>query len=168
MRHNQSWGPARGAPFSRIASAVVAALVVCANPGRAGAQGLMSGTLSCQAPASASFLVGSNATLDCVFEKSTGATERYTGHVQRIGLDLGVSAGSQMTWAVLISESARGGDLSGQYTGLSGSVFPGLGLGANLLIGGSERAFSLQPLSVEFKTGLGLAAGIASLTLQKK
>lgn len=40
-------------------------------------------------------------------------------------------------------------------------------LTAEVLVGGSERSISLQPVSVEFKTGLSLAIGVASLTLRR-
>jgi hypothetical protein len=42
----------------------------------------------------------------------------------------------------------------------------GLGLGANVLVGGSHRTISLQPLSVEGQLGINLALGVAGLTLQ--
>ena len=38
-------------------------------------------------------------------------------------------------------------------------------LGANLLVGGTGRAFSLQPLSVEGMTGLNIAGGVTQVTL---
>jgi Protein of unknown function (DUF992) len=38
-------------------------------------------------------------------------------------------------------------------------------LGANLLIGGMDRSFSLQPLSLQGQTGLNFAAGVTTLTL---
>ena len=41
----------------------------------------------------------------------------------------------------------------------------GAGLGANLLVGGTGRSFSLQPLSVQGQTGLNFAAGVTTLTL---
>jgi hypothetical protein len=39
--------------------------------------------------------------------------------------------------------------LAGEYVGASGDVAPGAGVGANVLIGGSQRSFALQPVSVE-------------------
>jgi hypothetical protein len=50
--------------------------------------------------------------------------------------------------------------------GASGNVALGLGLGAKVLIGGSRRTITLQPLSVEGQIGLNLALGVANLTLR--
>jgi hypothetical protein len=52
------------------------------------------------------------------------------------------------------------------YVGASGNVAVGLGLGAQVLIGGSRRTITLQPLSVEGQIGLNLALGVARLTLR--
>jgi hypothetical protein len=41
----------------------------------------------------------------------------------------------------------------------------GAGVGANLLVGGSGRAFSLQPISVQGQTGLNVAGGVITVTL---
>jgi len=40
-----------------------------------------------------------------------------------------------------------------------------VGVGANLLVEGSNRTISLQPLSVEGNTGLNVAGGIGALSL---
>ena len=40
------------------------------------------------------------------------------------------------------------------------------GLGANVLIGGFNKAINLQPVSLQAQTGLNLAAGIAGLSLK--
>jgi hypothetical protein len=42
-----------------------------------------------------------------------------------------------------------------------------VGGGAQLLVGGSNNAISLQPLSVQGQTGLNLAVGVASMSLKK-
>jgi hypothetical protein len=50
--------------------------------------------------------------------------------------------------------------------GASGNAALGVGLGANVLIGGSHRTISLQPLSVEGQFGVNLALGVSRLTLR--
>ena len=40
------------------------------------------------------------------------------------------------------------------------------GLGANVLIGGFRKSINLQPLSIQAQTGLNIAGGIGSLTLE--
>jgi hypothetical protein len=42
----------------------------------------------------------------------------------------------------------------------------GVGVGANALIGGSDKSIVLQPLSVQSQQGLNIAAGVASLQLR--
>jgi hypothetical protein len=59
----------------------------------------------------------------------------------------------------------RPGALAGSYAGTTASATVGVGLGANVLIGGSNNTIALQPLSIEGNTGLNVAAGIAAITL---
>ena len=42
------------------------------------------------------------------------------------------------------------------------------GTSANLLVGGSGQANSLQPLSVEGMSGINIAAGIAGIVLKRE
>jgi hypothetical protein len=46
----------------------------------------------------------------------------------------------------------------GTYLGATASATVGVGVGANVLIGGSGNTISLQPLSIEDNTGLNVAA----------
>jgi hypothetical protein len=56
--------------------------------------------------------------------------------------------------------------LVGSYGGLSAEATVGVGVGANALIGGSDKSIVLQPLSVQAQQGLNIAAGVASLQLR--
>ena len=58
------------------------------------------------------------------------------------------------------------GALAGEYVGATGSATVGVGAGANVLVGGSNRTISLQPLSVEGSTGLNVAGGIGAISLR--
>ena len=96
-----------------------------------------------------------------------GPPEQYDGHINRLGLDLGVKGGGVMTWAVFAPvNGCHHGALAGTYAGASGSASLGVGVGANALLGGSHRSIALQPLSVEGNVGVNLALGIAGLTLR--
>ena len=54
-----------------------------------------------------------------------------------------------MVWGVLApSSGVPHGALAGTYGGVGAQASAGAGLGANLLVGGTGRAFSLQPLTV--------------------
>jgi len=126
------------------------------------------GVLSCRTSASLGLIVGSHQKLSCRFTPDVGgAPENYFGHINRLGLDLGVRAGGVMAWAVLApTNGVHHGALAGKYVGASGGVSLGIGANANVLVGGSHRSFALQPLSVEGQVGVNLALGVAGLTLQ--
>lgn len=126
-----------------------------------------SGVLSCRMAPSIGLIVGSRQTMTCEFKSDRGMIERYSGVMSRIGLDLGVTAGGQMAWAVMASaEMPAQGGLAGTYVGGSGDISLGVGVGANALIGGSNKSVALQPLSVEGQVGINLALGIANLQLR--
>jgi len=57
------------------------------------------------------------------------------------------------------------GSLAGTYGGATASVTVGVGVGANVLVGGSKDTISLQPISIEGGTGLNVAGGVASMNL---
>jgi hypothetical protein len=58
------------------------------------------------------------------------------------------------------------GALAGEYVGASGDIGIGLGVGANILIGGSGRTVALQPLSLEGSVSLNVALGVSALQLR--
>ncbi len=69
-------------------------------------------------------------------------------------------------WGVLAPvEGVPHGALAGTYAGVGGEATAGVGLGANALIGGTGRAFSLQPVSIEGQVGVNVAGGITTVTL---
>lgn len=124
------------------------------------------GMLTCRTSASVGLLVGSTQRLACQFRANSGWTQNYAGRMNRVGLDIGITAGGAMAWAVLGSSSAtKPGALTGRFVGASGDVSLGVGVGANILIGGTAQSVSLQPISVEGQVGLNLALGVAGLTL---
>jgi len=125
------------------------------------------GVLSCKTSASLGLIVGSHQKLSCRFTPDAGGPpENYIGHINRLGLDLGVRAGGAMAWVVLApTNGVHHGALAGKYVGASGGASLGVGASANVLVGGSHRSFALQPLSVEGQVGVNLALGVAGLTL---
>jgi hypothetical protein len=58
------------------------------------------------------------------------------------------------------------GALAGEYGGAAAEVTFVAGLGANVLLGGSDRSVALQPLSVQGQAGVNVAAGVAGLQLR--
>ena len=150
-----------------LSGLAAAGLLILATAAPAQAQGRTQvGTLSCHISPGVSFVVGSSKTLDCVFSGVGDYRELYAGTVNRVGIDLGFTSGGQLVWTVFAPTNVmRPGALAGNYVGASAEATAGAGLGANALVGGSNRTISLQPLSVQGQTGIGLAAGVAAITL---
>ncbi|MGC2124929.1 MAG: DUF992 domain-containing protein [Xanthobacteraceae bacterium] len=145
--------------------AVAAALATPAVAQQSG--GTKVGLLTCKSSASIGLIVGSHQRIRCSFAPDNGPPESYEGHINRLGLDLGVKGGGIMTWAVFAPVNGyHHGALAGTYVGGSGSASLGVGVGANALLGGSHRSIALQPLSVEGNVGVNLALGVAGLTLR--
>lgn len=154
--------------MSRKALAAAALSIVVAALQPAQAQRARVGTLNCDISAGIGFIVGSNRSVVCVFTPDQGGPrETYHGSISRIGLDVGVTAGAHMVWAVYSEYvGPTRGSLAGDYVGASGEATVAAGLGANVLVGGSNRSVALQPVSVQGQVGLNVALGVADLRLR--
>ena len=97
---------------------------------------------------------------------AAGAREVYVGSIRKFGLDIGATSGGEMVWAVFAPSNRRIGALAGTYGGASAEATVGAGVGANVLVGGSNRTVSLQPVSGQGQAGLNLAVGVAGLELR--
>ena len=125
------------------------------------------GGLTCDTGPRVGLIIGSRQRMNCVFRSSTSTQQyHYRGRISRLGVDVGLTGGGRLFWGVFAPTTHVGpGSLRGTYVGASGNAAFGLGLGANVLVGGSHRTISLQPLSVEGQFGVNLALGVAGLTL---
>src|SRR6195952_3016013 len=124
------------------------------------------GILQCQGGQNVGFVVGSVTSLECVFQSEGRRPEPYIATVRRYGLDLGITAQTQLAWAVNAPNSRISrGELAGNYGGVGANASVGIGGGGNFLVGGPANTFALQPISVQGQTGLNVAAGIADLEL---
>jgi hypothetical protein len=149
--------------------AAVAALSLSIAATSAQAQGrIRAGGLACNLAPTVGLIIGSRQRIDCTFTPSAGGpVERYSGHVNRLGIDLGVTAGGRMIWGVFARTSKLPPrTIAGTYVGASGDISLGLGGGANVLVGGSNRSIALQPLSLQGQVGVNLALGVAGMTLR--
>lgn len=131
-------------------------------------QRIQAGVLECRGGASVGFIVGSVTNLGCVFRTNDGRREEpYVATIRKIGLDLGITQETALAWAVFAPVERFGpGDLSGNYAGAQGSAAVGVGVGANVLVGGSANAVALQPLSLQGSTGFSVAVGLEGLELR--
>jgi hypothetical protein len=157
-------------PLNTLAAAAVATLVAgTAAIGPAAAQDRIKvGTLTCDISGGLGLIVASQKQVRCMFTPSVpGPREVYFGTINKLGVDIGGTTGGTMLWTVYAPTSRRFGALAGHYTGASAEATVGLGAGANVLVGGSDRTVTLQPISVQGQTGLNLAVAVASLELRR-
>src|SRR5450830_816234 len=149
------------------ALAVVAALALPAPSIAQDRERTKVGSLTCDISAGIGLIITSKKELTCMFTPSQPRPrEVYTGSITKFGLDLGATAGGEMVWAVFAPTDRRFGALAGNYGGASAEATVGAGVGANVLVGGSNRTVSLQPVSVQGQPGLNLAVGVAGLELR--
>jgi len=151
--------------ISAGAVALVAALAA-ASPASA-RSGVKIGSLNCTVEGGVGLILGSSKGMVCRFRPAGGGrSERYTGRISRLGIDIGVTGKAYMTWAVFAPGKVKRGALAGSYGGASAEATIGVGLGANVLVGGFKKTIALQPLSIQGQTGLNVAAGVAGLRLR--
>ena len=126
------------------------------------------GMLTCNMSPGIGFVVGGRQSLACTFmPDGSYPAENYLGDITTIGLDVGVTGGGVMAWAVFMpTRGSQYGALAGSYGGVSGDLSLGVGVGGNILVGGSDRSVTLQPFSVEGNTGVNLAIGASGMVLQ--
>lgn len=151
-----------------IAALAVAATVALPAPSNAQTprDRTRAGTLTCDISGGIGLIITSKKELTCLFTPSAaGPKEVYVGSITKFGLDVGATAGGEMVWSVLAPSDRKFGALAGNYAGASGEATVGAGVGANVLVGGSNRTVTLQPVSVQGQTGLNLAVGVSELQL---
>jgi hypothetical protein len=150
------------------ASAAILAGMPAAN---SQTKGMELGVLDCKVEGGAGFIIGSTKDVLCTYRPADKnlAPENYHGTISKIGLDIGVTGETLITWAVIApnADLYAPGALAGNYVGASAEASAAIGVGANALVGGSNRTFSLQPLSVQAQTGVNLAIGIAEFKLRQ-
>jgi len=152
----------------RTSAAVTVAFAAFAllAPARAADTTVKLGTINCHVSSGWGFVFGSTRDLRCVFT-GNGRTENYTGKISKFGVDVGYQQSGVILWAVLApSTDLKAGALTGDYGGLTAGAAAGVGGNANVLVGGSTKSISLQPVSIEGDKGINLAVGIASISLK--
>jgi hypothetical protein len=128
--------------------------------------GVNLGSLNCRVAGGVGFVVGSSKDVDCQFLRPDGVAEHYVGSVNKFGVDIGFTTRSKVVWLVFAPGDVARGALSGSYGGATVSATVGLGVGANVLVGGSNSQITLQPVSAEGSVGLDIAGGIGEVNLR--
>jgi len=151
-----------------LAGVAMAATLAWPAPGMAqGAKRAEVGTLTCDISAGIGVIIASKKAVICAFTPAApGPREVYTGSITKFGLDIGATSGGRMVWTVYAPTSEIHDALAGDYVGASGEATVGVGLGANVLVGGNNRTIALQPVSFQGQTGLNVAVGVTGLALQ--
>jgi hypothetical protein len=153
------------------ALAFVATLAACASAPPAGGPatgtGVQAGRLACDISSGVGMIVVERQTLNCNFVRTDGLVERYRGTVNQYGVALGATSQGYLSWTVIsATRDLPRGILAGTYTGVGADASAGLGVGANILVGGGDSSLSLQPLSVQGQTGINIAGGVTAMTLE--
>ena len=151
--------------FAGAALGAAALVMAFAAPAASQQQRVQAGTLECSLSSGIGMVVASQRNIACNFKPNGGPPEAYAGTMSRIGLDIGITGGGAIIWAVFTTTNLYSGILTGTYVGASAEMSIAAGLGANVLVGGSNRAVALQPLSVQGQVGLNIAAGVSQLEL---
>lgn len=128
------------------------------------------GRLECKVEGGIGMIIGSSKEAVCSYYDvdSSEPVEVYYGKINKLGLDIGVTNESTIQWVVLAPKADiySSGALAGEYVGVSAEATVGAGVGGNVLVGGSSKSFTLQPLSVQGQTGLNLAVGVTGFQLR--
>jgi len=135
---------------------------------RAPGQWTQSGMLRCKINPSIGFVIFGHQSMECRFVSALpGPQQNYDGALNTVGIDVGVIGAGGLAWAVLAPTSGvPAGALAGEYVGASGDIALGPGIGANVLVGGSQRSIALQPVSVEGSVALDVTLGLSTLQLR--
>ncbi|NEV75948.1 DUF992 domain-containing protein [Rhodopseudomonas sp. BR0C11] len=151
--------------LSLLAGLAAAALITTAADAQQGR--VRVGMLECRGGASMGFIVGSVTNLGCVLRTEGRPDTPYVATIRKVGLDIGITPETALGWAVFAPVERFGpGDLAGNYAGAQGSASVGVGLGANVLLGGSANSIALQPVSLQGQTGVNVAVGLQELELR--
>ena len=78
--------------------------------------------------------------MECRFAQNPPfPAQAYEGALNTVGIDVGVTAGGVLGWAVFAPTAGPpAGALAGEYVGATGDVGLGLGAGVNVLVGAQD------------------------------
>lgn len=129
------------------------------------------GALYCKkVPGGYNILIRSVSPVNCRFVYGN-RVEYYKGETGiGLGIDLEWDASKLISFVVFSigsKSSPSQHSLAGKYVGAKASAAAVFGMGAQVLVGGSDNNFTLQPLALEDTIGLGAAAGLGYLYLEK-
>jgi hypothetical protein len=167
-RQTQPTGSSSMLKTVSMAAAFALTAMLAAPAGAQSPRWTQAGMLRCVVNPSIGFIIAGHQSMECTFtQNAPNPPQAYQGALNMIGLNIGISAGGVFGWAVLApTVGIPAGALAGEYVGASGDIGLGLGVGANVLVGGSARTFALQPVSLEGSVAVDVALGVSALKLR--
>ena len=133
---------------------------------RGARDGVKIGLLTCDVGGGVGDVLGSAKSVDCIFSATNGEQDAYSGVIRKMGVDLGFTTRGRIVWAVFAPTAGyHQGSLGGLYQGATAQATVGVGVGANILVGGTSGSIHLQTVSVSGQIGLNVAATGTSVTL---
>ena len=98
-----------GLQMLRHAIGAVALALAVASADPAAAQRIKAGVLSCDVSAGIGLIIGSQKSVQCVYTPDMpGPQEAYVGAMTKFGLDIGITGGGVMVWAVFSGTAGPG------------------------------------------------------------
>jgi len=135
-------------------AAFAAASLVSASTAQA-ATNVQVGVLTCDVAPGTGYIFTSSKDVDCTFKRDGKKAEHYSGSIDKIGIDLGITGGGKIVWLVFAAtKDLPKNAIKGNYVGASAEASLGLGVGGNWLVGGSKDSIALQPWSVSGTIGV--------------
>lgn len=146
---------------------VAAAVLLPPVLGQTAQPGAHVGMLTCQMAPGIGLTVESVQPVRCHFVSDGGDLRQvYIGEINTAGEDVGIATGGVLVWDVLAATGASpAGGVAGVYVIVNRDITTGAGVGAHMLLGGSNRAIALQPLALEGEIEVALGLGVSSLKL---
>jgi hypothetical protein len=123
------------------------------------------GTLTCAVEPSMGFVVGSTRGMACRFVSNRGGfVQSYSGRMDRIGLDLGMTSGQTISWRVLTpSGASRSSMIDGIFAGPSAEATLVGGLGTQMHFDVQGERVVLEPVGHSGQAGFSFAIGEARM-----
>jgi len=155
-----------------LCTAVTAVTFVLPSAVLAAESGAKVGMLTCSQikGTKTNLLIHSSVQVSCTYEGDDGTSESYKGETGiGLGIDLSWKAEEVVKWVVIAASndiSPNNHALAGKYYGAKAEATAGVGAQANVLVGGGNKSFTLQPVSLGGQTGFGAAGGLGYLYLE--
>ncbi|MDQ6966170.1 MAG: DUF992 domain-containing protein [Mariprofundaceae bacterium] len=133
-------------------------------------EGTKLGKLECKTVegSGTNLLIHSTVDVKCTFSSTAGEVENYKGETGiGFGVDLTFDKQSSFVFAVMAADFKAGDyKFAGKYYGAGADATIGRGIGAGVLIGGSKKSVSLQPIGLSATRGAGVSGGLTYLYLE--